>query len=87
MTATALPLTTLTHDGIIDIPTGTVIDQGNGMKISFTTTDIPADPDMDELFLYVQTTNGADKTVTVKAGVGGGATPGAAFRSGLGDLV
>lgn len=86
-TRTNLPLTTLTGNGIIDIPAGTVIDQANGMNIAFTTNAIPSNPNADRLMLLVATTNGADKTVTIKAGVGGGATAGGAFRSGLGDLT
>lgn len=87
MSRTNLPLTTLTGNGIVDIPTGTVIDQANGMNIAFTTNVIPANPNADRVMLLVETTNGADKTVTIRAGVGGGSTPGPAFRSGLGDLV
>jgi hypothetical protein len=87
MTATNLPLTTLVPNGSLDIPAGTAIDQSNGMTIALPATAIPAAPNIDHLFLFVATTNGADKTVTVKAGVGGGATPGPAFRSGLGDLT
>lgn len=87
MTATNLPLSTLTSNGGIDIPAGTAIDQANGMTIALPTTAIPVAPGMNDLMLFVATTNGADKTVTVKAGVGGGATSGPAFRSGMGDLV
>jgi hypothetical protein len=88
MTArTQIPLTTLTRNTITDIPTGVAIDQANGMYIDLTTTAIPAGPGSESVTLMVRTTNGADKTVTVKSGVGGGATAGQAFRSGLGDLV
>lgn len=82
MARTALALTKLKPNDILDIPAGSAIDQANGMKISFPATNVPADPHMDSLFLYVATTNGADKTVTIKAG----ANP-PAFRAGLGDLV
>lgn len=86
-TRTQIPLTTLTRNTMTDIPAGTVIDQANGMYIDFTTTSIPAGPDSELLTLEVRTNNGADKTVTIKAGVGGGVTPGSAIRAPLGDLV
>ena len=82
MTATALALTNLTANNGIDIPVGASIDQANGMSIALPSTAIPAAPNMDELMLFIQTTNGTDVTVTVKAGV---LPP--AFRSGMGDLV
>jgi hypothetical protein len=87
MATTNLPLTTLTPNNILDMPVGTAIDQAHGMNIQLPTTSFPAAPNADHLFLLVQTTNGADKTVTIKGGVGGGATAGQAFRSGMGDLV
>ncbi len=87
MARTNLPLTTLAWNGIIDIPAGTNIDQANGMNAQFPTTGIPAQPVASDVFLYVKNTAGSDKTVTIRAGVGGGATPGQAFRSGIGDLV
>ena len=87
MGRTNLPLTTLTPNNILDIPVGTVIDQSNGMNVAFSSTAIPAAPNAAHMFLYVQTTNGADKSVIIRAGVGGGATPGPAFRAGLGDLT
>lgn len=88
MTArTQLPLTTLTRNTMTDIPTGVAIDQANGMYIDMTTTAIPAGPGSENLTLEVRTTNGADKTVTIRAGVGGGVTPGAAIRSPIGDLT
>lgn len=82
MARTNLPLSTLVPNGVIDIPAGTTIDQTNGMNIQLPTTAIPAAPNADNLFLYVATTNGADKTVTIRAG----ANP-PAFRSSIGDLV
>lgn len=87
MARTQIPLTTLTRNAITDSPAGTVIDQSNGMYIDLTTTAIPAGPGSESLSIEVRTTNGADKTVTVKAGVGGGVTAGAAIRSPIGDLV
>lgn len=88
MSRTALALSTLNGNGILDIPAGTAIDQSNGMTIAITTTAVPSAPNIDRMLLFVATTNGADKTVTIKAGAGGtSATAGAAFRAGLGDLV
>jgi len=87
MTATLLPLTTLTADSVTDIPSGTAIDQAHGMYIALTTTAIPANPNIDRMVLIVQSNSASDQVLTVKAGVGGGATPGPAFRSGLGDLA
>lgn len=88
MTArTQIPLTTLTRNAITNIPTGVAIDQANGMYIDMATTAIPAGPGSESVTLMMRTTNGADKVVTVKAGVGGGVTAGQAFRSGIGDLA
>ena len=87
MARTQIPLTTLTRNAITDIPAGTVIDQANGMYIDLTSTSIPAGPGSESVTLMIRTTNGADKTVTIKAGVGGGVTPGAAIRAPLGDLA
>lgn len=87
MARTQIPLTTLTRNAITDSPAGTVIDQANGMYIDLTTTAIPAGPGSESLTLEVRTTNGADKVVTIKAGVGGGVTAGAAMRAPLGDLA
>ena len=87
MARTQIPLTSLTRNGITDIPTGTAIDQANGMYVDLATTAIPAGPASEDLTILVETTNGADKIVTIKAGVGGGATAGQAFRAPLGDLT
>lgn len=89
MARTNLPVTNLTANGAVLNSAGTAIDATNGMNISLSagTTSIPAGGDSDELILYVQNTAGATKTVTVRAGVGGGATMGPAFRSGIGDLT
>lgn len=86
MARTNLPLTTLHANGVVDI-TGTAVDVTNGMNVVLANEGVPAGPGMNNLVLYVTNTAGADKTVTVRAGVGGGATPGAAYRSGEGDLV
>jgi hypothetical protein len=81
-TRTNLPLSTLVPKGILDIPAGTAIDVTNGMNIPVTTSGIPASPDEEDIFIFVQTTNGADKAITIRKG----ANP-PAFRAGLGDLV
>jgi hypothetical protein len=87
MARTNLPLTTLTPNSAVLNSAGTAIDATNGMNIQMPTTAIPAAGGPDTLILYVQNTFAGTKTVTVRAGVGGGATPGQAFRSGLGDLT
>lgn len=87
MARTNLPLTTMTPNSAVLNNAGTAIDATNGMNIQLPTTAVPAAGNADTLVLYVQNTTASTKTVTVRAGVGGGATPGAAFRSGLGDLT
>jgi len=87
MARTQILLTTLTRNVMTDIPAGTAIDQANGMYIDLTSTSIPAGPGSENLTLEIRTTNGADKTVTIKTGVGGSVNYGPAFRSGIGDLV
>lgn len=87
MARTNLPLTNLTANGAVLNNAGTAIDATNGMNIQLPTNTVPAPGDADHLVLYVQNTTAATKTVTVRAGVGGGPTPGPAFRSGLGDFV
>lgn len=87
MARTNLPLTNLTANGAVLNNAGTAIDATNGMNIQIPTTGIPSGANLDRLVLYVQNTTAATKTVTVDAGVGGGSTPGQAFRSGLGNLT
>lgn len=87
MSRTNLPLTTLTANGAVLNNAGTAIDATNGMNIAITSTGVPAPGSSDEIILYVQNSTSSTKTVTVRAGVGGGATAGPAFRSGIGDLV
>lgn len=90
MARTSVTPTNLTGNGGIDIPAGTTINSTlvtNGVNIPLSATGIPAAPQARDLFLYITNTAGADKTVTVRAGVGGGSTPGQAFRSGIGDLA
>ena len=69
MSRTNLPLTKLKVDNGIDIAAGTVIDQSNGMNILFDSTGVPPASDSNLLMLLVETTNGADVTVTVGKGV------------------
>lgn len=87
MARTNLPLTSLTANGAVLNNAGTAIDATNGMNIQIPTNTIPAPGDADHIVLYVQNTTAGTKTVTVRAGVGGGTTAGAAFRSGLGDFT
>lgn len=87
MARTNLPLTTLVPNSGIAVPAGTTIDQSNGMNIQIPANTIPAAPDTDNLVLVVANSVAAPKTVIVRAGAGGGVTPGAAFRAGLGDLT
>lgn len=87
MARTALTPISLTANSATLNNAGTAIDATNGMNIAISTSSIPAAADLDRLVLYVQNTTASTKTVTVRAGVGGGATPGPAFRSGLGDLT
>jgi hypothetical protein len=84
--STKIPLSTFTAGADLN-DAGTAIDVTNGMYIDLTSTAIPAANGSEDLFLYVTNTDGSTHTVTIKAGVGGGATAGAAFRSGLGDFT
>src|SRR5579875_271117 len=87
---TSVTPTTLTGNGGVDIPAGTTINSTlvtNGVNIPLASSAIPSAPQARDLFLYITNTAGADKNVIIRAGVGGGATPGQAFRSGLGDLT
>lgn len=90
MARTSVTPTVLTGNGITDIPAGTTINSTlvtNGVNVPLNTETIPPGPGARDTFLYVTNTAGADKNVIVRAGVGGGATPGPAFRSGIGDLT
>lgn len=82
MARTSLPLTNAVFNGAVLNNAGTAIDATNGMTIAIPSNTIPAAADCDHLLLYVQNTAAATKTVTVKAGVGGGITSGPAFESG-----
>lgn len=86
MARTLLALNTLIPNNGIAAPVAATIDQALGMNVQFPTTGVPAAPVMDNLILVVNNTAVSSKTVTVRAGVGGGTTPGPAWRSGIGDL-
>lgn len=86
MARTAIPLSTFTSGADLN-DAGTAIDQSNGMNVALASTGIPAANGSEDLFLYVTNTDTGTHTVTIRKGVGGGATAGAAMRSGLGDLV
>lgn len=86
MARTQIPLATFTSGADLN-DAGTSIDQSNGMYVDLSSTAIPSANGSEGLILYVTNTAGATKTVTVRSGVGGGATPGAAIRSGLGDYT
>jgi hypothetical protein len=87
MARTAITLNTLTPNGSIAAPAGNAVDQANGMNLAIPANAIPTSPDMDTLVLVVTNSAGSTKAITIDAGVGGGATPGPAFRSGLGALT
>lgn len=86
MARTQIPISTFTSGADLN-DAGTSIDASNGMYVDLSSTAIPAANGSEALVLYVTNTAGSTKTVTIKAGVGGGATPGAAIRSGLGDYT
>lgn len=87
MARTNLPLSTLVANNSIAAPAGTSVDVANGMNVVIPTSTIPATPDLNNLVLVVNNTFAGSKVVTIRAGVGGGVTPGPAFRSGMGDLA
>lgn len=78
----------------------TAIDNTNGMTIALTTTSIPANANIDRLFLVVLNTNGTGRTLTIRGATydggatkaGAGATDGfyktvPGFEGGKGDLT
>lgn len=90
MARTSVTPTALTGNGGIDIPAGTTIDSTlvtHGVNVPLNTETVPSGPLARNTFLYITNTAGADKNVIVRAGVGGGATAGPGFRSGIGDLT
>jgi len=86
MARTNLPLSTFTSGADLN-DAGTNVDQANGMNLALASETIPAANGSEDVILYVTNTAAATHTVTVRAGVGGGATAGAAMRSGLGDFT
>lgn len=86
MARTQIPLSTFTGGADLN-DAGTAIDATNNMYVALASETVPAGNGSEDLFLYVQNTEASTATVTIKAGVGGGATPGAAMRSGLGDYT
>src|SRR5579872_1123233 len=87
MARTNIPLSTLVPNGGLAAPAGTAIDVANGMNAQFPSTGLPAGNGIGDALLWVNNTFAGTKVVTSRAGVGGGTTPGAAYRSGLGDLT
>lgn len=87
MARTNLPITNAVGNGAVLNNAGTAIDATNGMNIALASSAIPSASGAGQLLLYVQNTTASTKTVTIKAGVGGGTTAGPAFRSGLGDFT
>jgi len=90
-TRTQIPVSTLTAStpagAFSDLnDAGTAINQSTGMYVQIPSTAIPAGGNADRLLLYFANSYAGTAKLTVKAGVGGGATAGAAFRSGLGDF-
>ena len=84
MARTNLPTTTFAGEattGLAD-PTGTAVDQANGMNIALATTAIPHGPQARSLVLRVANTAAAPHNVIIRAG----AYP-PAFRTGEGDLL
>jgi hypothetical protein len=83
---TVTPLV-LVPNGSVLTPAATVLTQANGQNIPIVATGIPNSPDIDSMMLIVANTAAAPHNLIVRAGVGGGATPGPAQRAGLGDLT
>lgn len=86
MARTNIPTHALTGNGGIAVPTATTADQANGMNIVLASETVPTGPGARDLVLLVSNTYSTPLNCIIRAGVGGGATPGPAFRSGLGDL-
>lgn len=87
MARTNAPTHALTGNGSIAVPAATTADQANGMNVALASGAIPAAPGARDLILLVANTAASPLNCIIRAGVGGGATPGPAFRSGLGDLT
>jgi hypothetical protein len=87
MARTAITTTTLVPNGSVLNPATTAVDQANGMNVAIPSAAFPSAPDMDHLILVIAATGASPFNAIVRAGIGGAAVPGAAFRSGLGDLT
>ncbi len=87
MARDALTVTTLTPNGGVLQPAAQTLTQANGQSIAIPATKIPSSPDIDSMLLIVANTAAAPHNLIVRAGVGGGVTPGPAQRAGLGDLT
>src|SRR5579875_3439268 len=87
MARTNLPQTAWSPNGSIAAPTATAIDAVNGMNVQVPNTGVPAASTMANCILQVSNTAAAAYNVTIDAGVGGGPTPGPAYRSGKGSLI
>jgi hypothetical protein len=83
----ALTVTTLTPNSGVLQPAAQTLTQANGQSIALPATAIPSSPDADSLILIVANTAAAPHNLIVRAGIGGGITPGPAQRAGLGDLT
>ncbi len=79
---TNVPKSVLVANGSIAAPTGTAIDQTNGMNVVIGTTAIPSAANLESLFLVVGNSAAGTKNAIVRAG-----SPPPAFRSGIGDLT
>ncbi len=93
MARTKIKVTALAHNAGIALPTGTNVDQANGMYIAAADLEpesIPANKGLDLAVIVVYNTDVADHNITIHAG---GAEPDSsfspwpAFRGSLGDLV
>jgi hypothetical protein len=87
MARTLIPVIALVANASIAAPASTAIDQANGMNARFASNLVPASAGIEQAILIVSNTAASPKNIIVRAGVGGGITPGPAFRSGLGDLT
>jgi hypothetical protein len=78
---TNLPLTDLVPNGGIAQPTGTVVDQVNGMNVQLLSEAIPAAGSAQHLVIQVTNSAAGAHNIIIRAGVN---PP--AMRAGIGDL-
>ena len=83
MARSAITVTTLTPNAGTLLVAAQSGDTANGNIVSFTTTGVPAPGLMDRLLLICTHGTATPQSFVIRAGVGGGATPGPAFRSGI----